>query len=296
MNLSIVVPVKDEVDLILKTLPSYYAVNPNEVILCLDKPAPKQVVEVIGKVAKSCNAEDVTRIVEVERRLDYKFHQAWVRRKGFLEAKHDRILTGDIDLVINRNVFKAVRMVGKNDIGLVSLSKMRAPNSLLDLYRLFGTGILQKYIHYFAEAYRGRGIATTTFTGLYALWRPYWLDSESEEGIKSLVSSKTALRKGEKVKWSMQTFRSTGEDTFLRDCMIKKHKIVYLKEIGAIVLTDPLGDRPEVQFKQGIYFALKGRNLIGALARTVFRGQPHYLCGHLYGRKLVKSKNIRERL
>lgn len=295
MNFSIVVPVKDEVDLILRTLPSYYAVNPNEVILCLDKPAPKQVVEVIGKVAKSCNAEDVTRIVEVERRLDYKYHQAWVRRKGFLEAKHDRILTGDIDLVINRNVFKAVRMVGKNDIGLVSLSKMRAPNSLLNLYRLFGTGILQKYIHYFAEAYRGRGIATTTFTGLYALWRPYWLDSESEEGIKNLVSSKTALRKGEKVKWSMQTFRSAGEDTFLRDCMIKKHKLVYLKDIGAIVLTDPLEDRPEVQFKQGIYFALKGRNLIGALTRTVFRGQPHYLRGHLYGRKLVKSKNIRER-
>ena len=73
---SIVCPIKDEVHLIPITLPSFYSVNPSEVILCLDKPAPKNVVEVIRKVARKCKAEKITKIIEVERRPDYKFHQA----------------------------------------------------------------------------------------------------------------------------------------------------------------------------------------------------------------------------
>ena len=296
VEFSIVCPIKDEVDLIPRTLPSFYAVNPSEVVLCLDKPAPKHVIGVIEKVAEACKAGDMTRIIEVERNPEYAYHQAWVRRKGFMEAKHCRILTTDIDLVINRNVLKAVEMVGNDDIGLVSLNKFRYPNSLIRFLRLLGTGILQKYVHFFAEAYRGRGIAATTFTGLYAVWKDHWLDSEPQEELKKLKSSKTPLRRGEKVVWDSDIVRATGEDTFLRDRMEEKHKVVYLPDIGGFVLTDPMEDLPVVQFKKGIYFCLSGRNLLGALARTVFRLQPHYLCGHLYGRKLVKSKKIGSRL
>ena len=44
------------------------------------------------------------KILEVEKKNDYSFQQAWVRMKGFLEARNDVILTGDIDLYINRCV------------------------------------------------------------------------------------------------------------------------------------------------------------------------------------------------
>jgi hypothetical protein len=78
MNFSIVVPVKDEVDLIPTTLPSYYAVNPREVIVCTNKPTPKEVRQVIQNVAVACDALDITRIVEVERDPEWNFHQAHV--------------------------------------------------------------------------------------------------------------------------------------------------------------------------------------------------------------------------
>jgi len=258
------------------------------VLICTDKPCPPQVRKTVNEVAEKCGATEITRIIEVPKDPSWKFHQAHVRRAGFHAASYDRILTGDIDLIINRNVLKAVQMVGKDNIGLVSLSKLEYPRSFVSFLRLMGKGILQKYIHKLAEAYRGRGVATTTFTGLYAIWRPYWLDSEPEEGIKNLVNPKQKLRQGITNQWTLEDFYGMGEDTYLRDCMIKKYRVVYLPDIGAIDLRPALELHPDVQFLKGIYFALRGRNLIGALARTVFRLQPYYICGHFYGKKLLR--------
>ena len=287
---SIVCPIKDEVHLIPITLPSFYSVNPSEVILCLDKPAPRNVVETIRKVARKCNAEKITRIIEVERRPDYKFHQAWVRRKGFLEAKNNIILTTDIDLVINRNVLKAVRMVGKNNIGLVSLSKFEYPNSIQTFLRMMSRGML-KIIHKIAK------IGTVTgFTGLYCIWKAYWMDSEPEEGIKNLVNPKEKLRRGIRIsKSDFEAYRDIfpmGEDTYLRDCMEKKHRVVYLSDIGAIVLTNPLESHPDIQYCKGIYFALKGRKLLVSIGRSLIRFEPYYLCGYLYGRRIKNAMGI----
>ncbi|MCD6189864.1 MAG: hypothetical protein J7J97_06755 [Thermococcus sp.] len=286
---SIVCPIKDEVHLIPRTLPSFYSVNPSEVILCLDKPAPKNVVEVIRKVARKCKAEKITRIIEVERRPDYKFHQAWVRRKGFLEAKNNIILTTDIDLVINRNVLKAVKLVGKNNIGLVSLSKFEYPNNILSFLRMLSRGIL-KIIHKIAK------IGTVTgFTGLYCVWKPYWLDSEPEEGIKNLVNPKEKLRTGIRISKNFEVYRDifpTGEDTYLRDCMEKKHRVVYLSDIGATVLTNPLESHPDIQYCKGIYFALKGRKLLVSIGRSLIRFEPYYLCGYLYGRRIKSVMGV----
>jgi len=284
LKFSVVVPVKDEADLMRKTLPSYYSVKPSEVLICTDKPCPPQVRKTVNKVAEKCGATEITRIIEVPRDPSWKFHQAHVRRTGFHTASYDRILTGDIDLIINRNVLKAVQMVGKDNIGLVSLSKLEYPRDLMSFLRLMGKTFLQKYVHRFAKV---GGITATRFSGLYAIWKPYWLDSEPEEGIKNLVNPKQKLRQGITNQWTLEDFYGTGEDTYLRNCMIKKYRVVYLSDIGAINLRPALESHPDVQFLKGIYFALRGRNLIGALARTLFRLQPHYLCGHLYGKRLL---------
>lgn len=275
VEFSIVCPIKDEVDLIRRTLPSFYSVHPSEVMLCLDKPAPKHVVEVIRKVAKAYNTGDITRIVEVERNPEFAFHQAWVRRKGFLEAKHDKILTTDIDLVINKNVLKAVELVGKNDVGLVSLSKFSHPRGLTDYWRLGVVTFLCKILHGMLDPV----MATTTFTGLYALWKPYWLDSEPEEEIKKLVNPKQFYR-GETPSLE-QASAITGEDTFLRDRMKEKHKCVYLRDMGAIDLRKGLENVPYVQYMVGQYFASQGRSFLVSFGRAVLRAQPYYLMGYL---------------
>lgn len=43
---SLVCPIRDEVDLITKTFPSFHTVNPSEVILCFDNPPHKEAHEI----------------------------------------------------------------------------------------------------------------------------------------------------------------------------------------------------------------------------------------------------------
>jgi len=283
MKFSIVVPVRDEVDLIPMTLPSYYAVNPSEVIVCTDKPTPNEVRQVIQKVAVACDAQDITRIVEVERDPEWIFHQAHVRRTGFKKAKYDRILTVDIDLVINRNVLKALKLVGKNNVGLVSCSKFRYPKSLVDLWRIGAITFLRKIVHGMLDPF----IEITTFTGLYALWRPFWLDSEPEKKIRKHVNPKQFYR-GEYAGEVAADVNPTGEDTHLKDCMSEKHRCIYLREIGAIILRDVYEDVPYVQYMKGQYFRRRGRSLLVSVVRAFLRAQPYYLAGYLRTEKNVK--------
>lgn len=264
-DFSIVCPIKDEVHLIPITLPSFYAVNPSEVILCLDKPAPRQVVEVIEKVGKACKADDITRIIEVERNSEYAFHQAWVRRKGFLEAEYDRILATDIDLVINKNVLKAVELVGQDNIGLGSCSKRYPYKGFQKIWRNVAYEIV-------------RLVYPIRFTGLYAIWRQYWLDSE-DGGIKTLKNPKQG---------SLGVVR-TGEDTYLRDCMARKHRVVYLKNVGAKVLTSNIADLPRIQFERGRYFASQSYNLMQILLKVLLYFQVYTLQGWLYEKRRTRK-------
>lgn len=264
VEFSIVCPIHNEVNLIPITLPSFYSVSPSEVLLCLDKPAPKNIVKTIHKNASLFNAEGLTRIIEVERNPQFAFHQAWVRRKGFLEAKHDRILTTDIDLIINKNVLNAVERVGKNNIGLVSCSKRYPYRGFQKIWR----NITYELV---------RLVYPIRFTGLYAIWRPYWLDSEDDD-IKKLANPKQG---------SYGEVR-TGEDTYLRDCMTKKHRIVYLKNVGAKVLTYNIGDLPRIQFEHGRYFASQKYNVFQILAKAFLYWRFHILLGWLYEKRRNK--------
>jgi len=270
VDFSIVVPVKDEVDLIPTTLPSYYAVNPSEVIICTDKPTPRKVRRVVQKVAVACDALDITRIVEVERDPEYKYHQAWVRRTGFRKAKYDRILTVDADLVINKKVLKAVELVGKDNIGLVSCSKKYPYKGIQKIWRM----ITQKIVNL---------VYPIRFTGLYAIWRPYWLDSE-DEGIKRLRSPKKIMDGSfEEVVF--------GEDVYLHNCLIKKHKGVYLRDVGAVCLTADAQDKPYVQFQSGRYFASRNYNIFQILAKSILYLRFHVMLGWLYEKRKIKNAN-----
>lgn len=285
---SVVIPVKNEVDLIRRNLSSWCELKPSEIILCFDKPAPDDCVALARLIARFYNVH--LRILEVERNSEYSFHQAWVRRKGFLEAKHDRILTGDIDLIVNKNVLKAVKMVGKNNVGLVSCSKFRVPTNLTSLWRCFGHNILRKIIAIaLTQQFIPPGLRMTTFTGLYAISRPCWRQSE-DEGIKTLVNPKQALRGDYTSSNPLGATSCPGEDSYLRDCMVKKFKVVYLHDIGAKDVQNALRNHPSVQFEVGRYNALeRNRSLLGAIVHTICYFHPYYLQGFLNGRKEKKQ-------
>lgn len=284
MKFSVVVPVRDEVNLVPKTLPSYLALKPDELLLCLDKPPLEDMVEIIEEVSRQCKAENIVKVLQVPKG-EWEDQQMKARRTGFLEARNDRILTGDIDLIVNRNVLKAIALVGKNDIGMASCSKLSLPHNMVGICRLIGEFFLKKYVHHVANL-AGKSMAVTGFTGLYALWRPLWLDAEPLDEAKQYSMVKRKIRDGKQL--TLGDFIQTGEDSFLRDNIMKKHKVTYLPDIGATVLSDPLGDQPLIQYTTGMYFAMTGRNWLATLGRAFFRMQPYYLVGYMYGKRLKK--------
>ena len=293
MEFSVVVPVKDDRDLLPTTLPTYFQLDPSEMILCFDDPPCVEAVDLCRRIGEGFPSIPL-RFVYVSRDHGWVFHQAKVRREGFRDACCDRIVTGDIDLVVNRNVLKAVELVGPDggDVGLASVSKFERAGGVKGLAHLFGRGILKTIVHKFAEGYRGYGIATSYFTGLYCFWRPYWLETE-DRGIERLHNPKMSIWERVPSEWESKDFYATGEDTYLRDCMIRKHRVVYLPDVGASVLRVELESNPQVQFSNGVYFALRGRHWLGALTRTVLRLEPNYLVGHRYGVRLRKRRAVK---
>jgi glycosyltransferase involved in cell wall biosynthesis len=264
---SLVCPVYREVDLLLRSLPSFYKVNPSEVVLCFDDPLPSKETYEICKKISHYYSQIPTEFVFVKRNPEYKFHQAWARRTGFRKAKYDRILTVDTDLVINKKVLKAVELVGKDNIGLVSCSKEYSHKGIQKIWRM----ITQKIVHI---------VYPMLFTGLYAIWRPYWLDSE-DEGIKTLGD----LRKTD----SSFEELAFGEDVYLHNCLIKKHKAVYLRDVGATCLTPDSADRPYDQFQSGRYFASRNYNLFQILAKSILYLRFHVILGWLYEKRKIRN-------
>lgn len=261
LEFSIVMPIKSEDYLLSKTLRACYELNPNEIIFCLDEPLDKKLVRSINEISKNFNYLDKIKIIAVPKTSDYLFHQAKVRREGFRQAKHDRILTVDVDTVINKNVLKAISMVGNNNVGFVSCSTSHSKNGFANLWRNFAFKIANK-------------ISPPKFTGLYALWRPYWLETE-DENVKSLPNARNA--KG--------GFALIGEDAYLYNCMKSKYKCIHISDFGGYCLRSDCNDLPNVQFETGRFYAKKF-NLLSVLLRSILFLRPHVLKGYLHQKKL----------
>jgi len=265
-SFSIVIPVKDEFQLLRCSLPSCYRIDPDEVLICLDDPPHEETLREAGRIASKFGWSDRTRMIFIEKNPEYRFHQAWVRREGFRRAKHDRILTVDADLIVNENVLKALSLVGKDDIGFVSCLTLHSVGGRFGLWRAMGHRIASR-------------LRPPALTGLYALWRPYWLDSE-DEGIKLLENPRTARVKGSLV--------LVGEDAYLRNCMQVKHRCIHLADIGGYSMRDDCNDRPNVQFELGRYYAEQGYSWSSVLLRSLAFARPHILRGY------IRQKTARE--
>lgn len=279
LKFSIVVPVKDEISLLMRTLPSYYSVEPNEVLICTDKPVLKKIKNAVNRIAKLYRAGHITKIVEVEKDPEWFYHQAHVRREGFHIAKYNKILTVDIDLLINKKVHKALNIVGINNVGLVSLNKFRKPRDIPSFWSFIMTTLFQSLCKLFGSLIGSQG-----FTGLYAIWRPYWLKSEPEEEVKRLVNPKQLFTS--EIKNLKNASAITGEDSFLRDCIRKEFKVRYLDDIGAVDLGVPPMSLPYLIFRRGQNTAKHGGSFIKCVGRSLLQAQPLYLMGYLHERRM----------
>ena len=252
-DFSVVVDVAEvDSELVPRSLPHWLTLPSREVIVCVDKPVSDRLKSAIGSAA----GDDARlKVVEVARDANWSFHQALVRRTGFNAASADRILTGDIDVVPGAACVQAVSMLGDDNIGLVSLSKRRGGGGpgerVRDFTRMLIASISRK----------------ARFTGLYALFKPYWKDSEVEEEVRKIPHP-------ESPGFSAGRFPYRGEDAILRDYMVRKHKVLYLATVGGTDLRVALGDRPVGQMKLGVKYAREGRTMDYVLIRSLAYARP----------------------
>ncbi len=260
MTFSVVIPVKDEVDFLSTCLSSCRKLAPGEIVVATDKPADPR-VRLVVKGATN------TRILEVEENRRYLFHQAWVKRKAFREAKYDKILVVDVDQSLTKKCLKAIEIVGKNDIAICSLSKMFYARGFVRLIR-------SVLVFLWVKSY-----PRPSTTGLYALYRPYWLGAESEDSLQRVKNPKFVS--GREV--------SYGEDTHMFDLVKRRYRIIALKGIGCFCLSDQIEDIPYIQFETGRHYSDSGWNFITTLRWSLTHMRPFLLKGYVYQQGLFNG-------
>lgn len=249
--------------MIRRSLPSWLALGSDDVILSLDKPAPPVLLREIKRVAGVSSRADSVRTIETPREAGWAFHQAHVRRAGFREAAHDAVLTGDIDLIVRPGVRRLPELVGKNRVGLVSSARVPAPLRPSQALRACAFVLKQR-------------LAPPKFSGLYAFWRPWWLETE-DQGIRRLRTPTEAV-------YSSAGPGIVGEDTYLYICMKRAYKCLFSNQIGAIGLSRNVEDLPREQFSWGRYMAGLGYNSAIGVATSIGFAYPYFLKGYLYQR------------
>lgn len=281
---SVVVPVKNETDKLYHNLISLCKLNPSEIIICTDEPAPRSIVKLVDIISHRFELGEKIHVLPVARNDDYLYHQARVRRCGFLKAKNDIILTADVDLIVNKNVLKGLELIGKNKVGIATFAKLRLSDKSLTSYGRLFTTTLMRWLHYLLFRHIREGKLLSGFTGLYWLYRPYWKDTEGNS-IKSLP-----VPLGKEKKTSKNIVHNTGEDVHLRNQMIKKFKSVFIARIGAKVISD---ERPHEEVRQIIHgksSAQLEKSIFGVLVHSLFYIEPLYFKTYLAERKRIQAE------
>jgi hypothetical protein len=254
VNFSIVCPIRDEVNIIPITLPSFYSTDPSEVILCLDKPAPQKVVEAIEKVTNALGVAGITKIIEVEHDKQYNWQQAHIRRTGFLKASNDIILTSDIDLVLDRRIKNYIGLI-KNGVGLVSFNKVAYPPTIRSA---IGNAIQKFWRH-------------ESFTGLYAFSKKAWLETEDIEHLKHQITR--------------------AEDTHLDYYLTKKYKSLFIGRLKNLCLRPKEGR--QYQYMQGVNrWLIRRQSLFRMILTSIVYIRPYSIVGYMHAKHydLLKYK------
>ena len=245
VKFSVVMPIKDEIDILKFSLASIYALEPDEVIIPAE-PFPES-IEMVERIARKCGYLEKTRILVLhEKTPDWRFRQAYARRKGFQVARNDIILTVDADIIIDHRIKRYLGLVGKNDIGLVSFGKFPYP---LTFARMMARLIQIAYRHH-------------SFTGLYAFSKEAWEETEDIESLKEI---------------------SRGEDTHLHEDLTKKYRDTFIPSVRNIVLRPKESKRYQYLAGWNRWKTMK-TELWRMLISTFLYFRPNMMVGYLKAR------------
>lgn len=231
---SIVIPVRgSDIELLRKNLPSWKALGSDDLILCTDGKFEQSTVQGC-RVLDSSKAED-----------GWFYRQGGSRRFGFQNAKHDIILTGDVDLSVTRNCLRAVELIS-DGIGMISLEKQRGAPGVQEAVRRLSKRVLRRVRH------------RMFFTGLYVLNREAWLATDDMSTSKELTR---------------ETLK--GEDVLLKEAMLRSRwKVVYFPVVGGIDYRIAFEDRPAGQLEAGRKAWLEQLSPFSVTVRALIYSRP----------------------
>lgn len=284
---SIVLPVKDEADMLNQSLQSAISLHPSEIVLVVDaksmrNPAYHDILAIAAKVA-GANDYKGLHICEVSPNPKWKFHQAWVRRCGYVEARYDRIFTFDVDSILYLTVLQGYDLLGKNNVAFVTFKKdlagrgiVRATASTLrNAYHLLSPLVRAVRVRQYNS---GVGLPTKPpkpFPGLYWLYKPWYLELVPECEISQIYN---------------------GEDTFLAEKLRSqdKYQHIHMDTVGVRMLGRSENEElPFRQYEFGFWLGCKGIFKI-AFVNMVLRLQPKVFQGYAASKRV--SNEIRERV
>lgn len=231
---TIVLPVRDteqEYEFLKKSLPSAIKLNPDEIIIGVDKPLSSKLYKRI--IDLTANIFSNWRIIEVERSPEWKFQLAKVVWECYTQAKHDTILSFDVDSVLRKEVLLGLDDIGADHVAVLSFTKKIRIKNIRELIR---------YIFYRIRVMQNDYV----FSGVYWVNRPYFFDTIPKEKYMKIIN---------------------GVDTILCNEVLeqKKYKIITRKEIGISALDIQNEDLEWRQFQTGIWI---GANSIVPIHRT----------------------------
>jgi glycosyltransferase involved in cell wall biosynthesis len=186
MSFSVVLPVHNEEAMLRLTLNSIYALNPDEMIFCMDRCTDRS-EELIKNSAEHRGLENRLKLIRygVEDGRGWRFRSAYLRRDAYMKAEKPIIVNTSADINLDPRIPEIIKQI-PDPYALISLG-------------YFDRWTTTTFINRLKQKVRGRGSG-----GLIAVSRDAWLRTEDLEDLKKIPQ---------------------GEDDHLRLAIKKRYKV-----------------------------------------------------------------------
>lgn len=244
-NFSVVLPVHNEEAFLPYSLPSILHLNPSELILLFDRCTDKS-VELALRIIEERKYSGEMRTVFVQKLSEHQFQLIGVRRRGYALATNELILSTGADIILDTKIRCSLKLFKDARVALVSLGCLDYPVSPRNLIGNL-MGILMNKIKH------------PRFYGPFIFKRDKWLEVSESENL-GIVS----------------------EDAPLWLALLKKYK---MKSVSARCLHLRQDESHWRNYMRGRdYWRVAKRNLLFALASSIFMLRPSLLAGYLHER------------
>lgn len=168
-----VIPIHNEEANLVYSLPSVLKLNPAETILIFDRCTDNS-VGVAEAIVDRFNVGAKVKHFFIRYRCDWANRVAFVRRKGFLAASNNIVLSTDADIILDPQTRWGARMFRNRCVALVKLGCCDYP---LNIHGLLAS---------FAAKWH------TRFFGPYFFRRDLWLETEDQDMVKTVEMGEEA--------------------------------------------------------------------------------------------------------